>query len=66
VPIAGFATLDGSRLHLDGLVGDPDAGTLIRASAAGEAGNAMALGERVAAELLAQGAERVLRARRGA
>jgi hydroxymethylbilane synthase len=66
VPIAGFATLDGTRLHLDGLVGDPDAGRLIRASATGEAASAQALGERVAKDLLAQGAERVLRARRGA
>jgi hydroxymethylbilane synthase len=66
VPIAGFATLDGMRLHLDGLVGDPDAGRLIRASATGEATGAQALGERVARDLLAQGAERVLRARRGA
>jgi hydroxymethylbilane synthase len=66
VPIAGFATLVGSLVHLDGLVGDPDAGRLIRASATGAPEDARALGERVAADLLAQGAERVLRARRGA
>lgn len=63
VPIAGHATLADGRVSLHGLVGDPDAGILIRAEGADQAAAADALGERVASELLARGAERVLRGR---
>lgn len=63
VPIAGHASLDHGRLTLHGLVGDPDAGILIRAEGADEIDHADALGQRVARELLARGAEQVLRGR---
>lgn len=61
VPVAGYATLSGSRLHLQGLVGDVDSGRCVRAEAEGPAEQADALGQRVAEALLAQGAEAMLR-----
>jgi hydroxymethylbilane synthase len=63
VPIAGHALLASTTLRLEGLVGDPDDGRLIRARAEAPAADAEALGERVAAELLARGADKVLRGR---
>jgi hydroxymethylbilane synthase len=63
VPIAGHATLADGRLSLHGLVGDPDRGLLIRAEGAEVASAAVALGERVARDLLARGADQVLRGR---
>jgi hydroxymethylbilane synthase len=61
VPIAGFAQLDGSgSVHLAGLVGDLSTGRLIRAEGVAAAADARALGERIAADLLAQGADQVL------
>jgi len=56
VPIAAQATLHEGRLDLAGLVGDAATGQLVRAQASGAADEAQALGERVAALLLDQGA----------
>src|SRR5690554_1890848 len=56
VPVAAFATLEGDRLSLQGLVGDAASGRLVRAEASGPAGDREALGERVAEMLLARGA----------
>ncbi len=58
VPVAAFATLDGERLRLDGLVGSALDGRLVRAQGEGE--SADALGREVAAELLARGAGELL------
>lgn len=63
VPIAGHATLDAGRLSLHGLVGDPLLGRLIRAEGADLASAAQALGERVALDLLAHGADAILHGR---
>ncbi|MFB9067748.1 hydroxymethylbilane synthase [Pseudofulvimonas gallinarii] len=60
VPIGAFATLEGERLHLHGLVGDASDGTLLRADAEGHAGDPEALGEHVAGMLRGQGAEALL------
>jgi hydroxymethylbilane synthase len=60
VPIAGYATLDGDRLDLSGLVGDPDGSRILRARAEGRRGEAEALGTAVADALLAQGAGAIL------
>jgi hydroxymethylbilane synthase len=60
VPIAGHATLDGDRLHLSGLVGDPDGSRTLRAQAEGPRLNAEAIGAAVADALLAQGADAIL------
>jgi len=60
VPIACYAELDGEQLWLRGLVGQPDGGLLLRAEGRAPAGEAEALGVRIAEELLAQGAQDIL------
>lgn len=62
VPIACYAELEGGQLWLRGLVGQPDGGLLLRAEDRAPAGEAEALGVRVAEALLAQGAEDILAA----
>ena len=60
VPVAAFATLDGARLHLAGLVGDAADGRLVRADAMGAATDPESLGRQVADALLAQGAAEII------
>ncbi|MDG9922457.1 MULTISPECIES: hydroxymethylbilane synthase [unclassified Pseudomonas] len=60
VPIACYALLEGEQIWLRGLVGQPDGGLLLRAE--GHGIDAEALGVRVAEQLLAQGAEAILKA----
>lgn len=62
VPIACYAVLEGEQLWLRGLVGQPDGSLLLRAEGRAPAAEAEALGVRVAEDLLAQGAERILQA----
>ncbi|MBE7374634.1 hydroxymethylbilane synthase [Pseudomonas lopnurensis] len=62
VPIACYAVLEGEQLWLRGLVGQPDGTLLLRAEGRAPAAEAEALGVRVAEDLLAQGAERILQA----
>ncbi len=62
VPIACYAVLEGEQLWLRGLVGQPDGSLLLRAEGRAPAADAEALGVRVAEDLLAQGAERILQA----
>jgi hydroxymethylbilane synthase len=64
VPIAGHAMHDGDQLWLRGLVGTPDGTRLLRAERRGPAASAEAIGESLAEELLAQGAEEILAALR--
>jgi len=64
VPIAGHATLNGDRLHLSGLVGDPDGSRTLRAQAEGQSMEAEAVGAAVADAHLAQGADLILLALR--
>jgi len=56
VPVAAYATLDGERLSLAGLVGSAHDGRIVRAEAQGRADAPEALGLEVAELLLAQGA----------
>jgi len=56
VPVAAFAERDGERLVLSGLVGSVRDGHLLRAQDVGDANDPEALGRRVAAMLLDQGA----------
>ena len=56
VPVAGFAELDGDRLHLVGLVGEAGTGRHVRAEATAGAGDPESLGQGVATALLEQGA----------
>ena len=68
VPIAGFATIDGSTLRLRGRVGSVDGKVLLKAENTITLGDDIttnitaveALGEQIARELLAQGADVIL------
>ena len=60
VPVAGYAELRGDELDLHGRVGDPGGKQLLVARATGPAAEAAMLGERVAADLLGQGADSIL------
>ncbi len=62
VPIGGFAVLEGGRLHLRGLVGEPDGSRVIRAEITGPAADSELLGTELAEELLAKGADSILKA----
>jgi hydroxymethylbilane synthase len=64
VPIAGYAVHEGDTLYLRGLVGTPDGKQLLRAEGRAAAAEAELLGERLADELLAQGADAILAALR--
>ncbi len=61
VPIGAWCVLGEHGLHLHGLVGDVTGGRLLRAEASAPVDQAVALGERVAAALLAQGASEFLK-----
>lgn len=61
VPIAGFAQWRCRRLYLRGRVGMPDGSLLVAAEIEGEADRAEALGASLAEDLLAKGADRILR-----
>lgn len=60
VPVAAYAVLDGERLILRGMVGEPDGSRLLRDTIEGPAAEAEALGARLAEVLLARGAKRIL------
>ena len=60
VPIGGFATLNGEELELNALVGSLDGSTIIRASGKAHQRDAEQLGIRIAEQLLAQGADKML------
>ncbi|PID43700.1 MAG: hydroxymethylbilane synthase [Proteobacteria bacterium] len=60
VPIAGFAQCRGGRVHLRALVGEPDGSVILRAEGSADMGEPEKLGVRVAEELLAKGADRIL------
>ncbi|HEV8436785.1 MAG TPA: hydroxymethylbilane synthase [Methylomirabilota bacterium] len=61
-PVAGHARLDGETLTLTGLVASPDGVHTLRASMTGVPSRAQALGEKLADDLLARGARRLLTA----
>ncbi|BBL76943.1 hydroxymethylbilane synthase [Methylomagnum ishizawai] len=61
VPIAGYAELSGDDLRLRGLVGDPEGGAVVRGEIAGNSAAAEQLGIALADDLLARGADRILR-----
>lgn len=61
VPIAAHAVLDDGTLHLAALVGRPDGSEIIRGQSSGPAREAEALGLALAEDLLARGADAVLK-----
>lgn len=60
VPIAAYAVLEDDQLWLRGLVGRPDGNALLLAQGRAPKAEAEALGQRVADELLSQGAQIIL------
>jgi hydroxymethylbilane synthase len=61
VPLAAFATLHGERIHLEARIGMPDGSDYLAASDDAPRTDAAALGERIAARLIAGGARDILR-----
>lgn len=61
IPIAAYATLDGDELYLRGLVGSTDGRRIVRGEVRGTAVDADELGTRLGQDLLAQGADEILR-----
>ena len=61
VPIGGYATLEGDELYLRGLVGRPDGSEVVRGDIRGPASQAEQLGSSLADQLLARGAETILK-----
>ncbi len=61
VPVAAHATVEGDRVRLRALVASVDGSRLVRAERSGARDQARAVGEAVAEELLARGADRILR-----
>ncbi|MDX8383017.1 MAG: hydroxymethylbilane synthase [Ghiorsea sp.] len=62
VPIGAYATLDGEKMHLDGLVGSVDGKIMIRRQVSGLRSDAKALGIALADEILDLGAREILQA----
>jgi len=60
VPLAAFATLNGERIHLEARIGMPDGSDYLAASDDAPRTDAAALGERIAARLIAGGARDIL------
>ena len=62
VPIAGFAQLQGGQIAMRGLVGNPDGSVLYRAERTGGLDQGEVIGQLIAEDLLAQGADKILQA----
>ena len=62
VPIGAHAVVHGDRLRVAGLVASPDGAEIVRAEAEGPIADAASIGRQLGAELLAQGARRILAA----
>lgn len=62
LPLAAYARVSGDSLELRGLVADPDGKSMVRAELSGPCAEPEALGVRLAGELRAQGADRILAA----
>ena len=60
VPIAGHALLEGDRIYLRGLVGEPDGSRIVSGEIRGPRTEAERLGLKLADELLAKGADEIL------
>ncbi|OBT08028.1 hydroxymethylbilane synthase [Shewanella sp. UCD-FRSSP16_17] len=60
VPIGAYAEIEGDRLSLRGLVGNPDGSQVIEGAVSGPKTDAVALGEALADDLLSRGAKTIL------
>lgn len=61
VPIGGYAELDGDTLFIRALVGRPDGTEMVRGEIEGQVADAELLGTSLAEDLLARGAEQILK-----
>ena len=61
VPVAAYATLSGGMLHLQALCGNAHSGQMLRATGNGPASDPAALGAALGGELLALGADALMR-----
>ena len=61
VPVAGYAQIDGTHLHLRGLVAAVDGDDIVRQTASGPTADAEHIGDALGRALLAAGADRLLR-----
>jgi hydroxymethylbilane synthase len=62
VPLAVFAQIRDSQLHITGLIGTPDGKTVLRSEIAGDAVQVESLSEKIAQDLLHQGADQIIAA----
>ena len=62
LPLAAYASVTGAILELRGLVANPDGKSIVRAAVSGPCGSPEELGIRLAGELRAHGADRILAA----
>ncbi len=62
LPLAAYASVSGTTLNLRGLVANPDGKSMVKAEVSGPSGSPEELGTRLASELRAQGADRILAA----
>jgi hydroxymethylbilane synthase len=63
VPIAGYAQIDNGKIRMRGMVGDPDGSNVLRSETVStevSSSNAGVLGEKIADDLLLQGAGNIL------
>ena len=60
VPIAAHARIESPTLELTGLVASTDGREIVRGTVAGSSEDAEALGNQLARELIAQGADQIL------
>lgn len=61
VPVAGYAVLTDGQIYMRGLVGEPDGSRILRSEIEGSVEDAASLGKQLAEDLLAQGADDILR-----
>jgi hydroxymethylbilane synthase len=62
LPLAAYASVTGSTIELRGLVAHPDGKSMVKAEVSGPSATPEELGTRLAGELRAQGADRILAA----
>ncbi|HEX8736293.1 MAG TPA: hydroxymethylbilane synthase [Pyrinomonadaceae bacterium] len=60
VPVGAYAFLKDDKIYLEGMAGSLDGSVILRDSASGEKENARELGERLAQNLIAKGANKLL------
>lgn len=60
IPLAAYAQIQQGQLHLSGLLGTPDGQTLLQDQLSGDVDAAVAIGQQLAAQFRANGADKIL------